>query len=424
MKLVEYPKTTTSLAKPPSTIEHFALKRILGALRVGLQHGRLNIHLPDGKLHTFGKTKADKAIDLYVHRYTLFKKILFKGATGLGEAYVDGDFECTNLTGFIALLCKNHATLEHTNRYLSFAVQTLNRLRHRCRRNNRSMSRRNIQEHYDLSNAFFSTFLDTSMTYSCAIFKNASDSLETAQRRKLETVIDKAQIKPHHHILEIGSGWGSFAIQAAQQTGCRVTTLTLSQKQQKLTLEKIEAAGLSERIKVLLRDYRDIRGRYDRIVSIEMLEAVGHAYLGTFFERCDALLKPGGRAVLQVITIPDQYYDAYRHGEDWIRKYIFPGGHLPSLLALNKVLKTHTRFSIEHLENIGIHYTRTLREWHSKFNQHIEDVRKLGFSHSFERKWRYYLNFCEASFATRMLNNLQLVLCCPQQTNASLQSFP
>ena len=250
-------------------------------------------------------------------------------------------------------------------------------------------------------------------TYSCGIFRSETENLEQAQRNKLWAMITKARIGAEDHVLEIGCGWGGFALEAVRETGCRVTGITLSKEQHAFACRRVAEAGLQDRITLLLRDYRHVEGRFDRIVSIEMLEAVGHKYFGDFFRCCDRLLKPKGLAVLQTITIPDHRYDRYRKGCDWIQKHIFPGGHLPSLGALCRAMAENSRFFVEHLENIGIHYARTLREWRLRFERNVDKVAELGFDRTFQRKWLYYLSFCEAAFGTRSLGNLQLVLTRP-----------
>jgi cyclopropane-fatty-acyl-phospholipid synthase len=290
-------------------------------------------------------------------------------------------------------------------------------LRHVARDNSHFGSRRNIREHYDLSNDFFGLFLDEAMNYSCGIYRTDEDTLEQAQRNKLQAVIRKARIGAGDHVLEIGCGWGAFALEAARETGCRVTGITISKEQYELARQRVAQAGLQDRVTILLRDYRHVDGVFDRIVSIEMLEAVGHRYFGDFFRCCEKLLTADGIAVLQTITVPDHRYDEYRKGSDWIQKHIFPGGHLPSLGALCDAMARNSHLVVEHLENIGIHYARTLREWRHRFEKNLDGVAQLGFDRTFQRKWLYYLSFCEAAFETRSLGNLQMVLSRPHNAN-------
>jgi cyclopropane-fatty-acyl-phospholipid synthase len=266
------------------------------------------------------------------------------------------------------------------------------------------------RRHYDLSNNFFRTFLDDTMAYSSAIFRHPNEPLKAAQHHKFRTIIQKARLQETDHLLEIGCGWGGFAIEAVRQTGCRVTGITISREQYDLARERVRAAGMADRVRILFRDYRRIGGVYDKIVSIEMLEAVGHAHFKTFFRQVDRLLAPEGIAVIQVITIPDQHYDVYRKTHDWIQKHIFPGGLLPSLTAMVHNMTRHTRLMVDHAENSGNHYATTLAHWHRRYTASRGLVSQLGFDRTFQRKWAYYLGSCEAGFRERVLGNLQLVL--------------
>ncbi len=248
------------------------------------------------------------------------------------------------------------------------------------------------------------------MTYSCARWLSESDTLEQAQKNKLQAMIRKAAIGPGDHVLEIGCGWGSFAVEAVKTTGCRLTGITISDAQYEYARERIRREGIEDRVEIILRDYREIKGPFDRIVSIEMLEAVGHRYFEKFFECCDRLLKPGGFMALQFISIPDRRYDQYRRGHDWIRKHIFPGGELPSLAVVTASLAKQTCLNVQEVENIGKDYARTLREWRRRCLAGIDRVAELGFDRSFQRKWVYYLAGCEACFETGYLGNLQMVM--------------
>jgi cyclopropane-fatty-acyl-phospholipid synthase len=293
----------------------------------------------------------------------------------------------------------------------------LHQLSHAINRNTKTGSRRNIQAHYDLGNDFYQLFLDAeTLLYSSALFESPNQSLGDAQRAKIQNLIRLAGIEAHHHILEVGCGWGGFAIEAARTIGCKVTGLTISQAQYDLATQRIKEAALTEQIDIQLCDYRDAKGTYDRIVSIEMLEAVGHAYYGNYFSTLDRLLKPGGRIALQVITIPDQRYDAYRQNPDWIQKHIFPGGILPSLTELSKAMTKHSMLHIDHIENIGIHYAETLRRWRATCEAHPETLKKMGYDALFQRKWIYYLAYCEAGFQTEFINDLHIILKRPAES--------
>ncbi|MEJ5364974.1 MAG: DUF1365 family protein [Desulfosoma sp.] len=410
--------------KPTATHEWTLIKNPPGVLdkRFGrwfldlfsaAEKGDLTVTLPDGTRHRFGTPGDTPHADLTVHDPGFFTRVFWAGDVGLGESFMDGMWDSTDPTAFIAFLIRNRDVLENRRSTASKLAGVLDRLRHLSRANTLFGSRRNIRRHYDLSNELFAAFLDPSMTYSCALFEKDGDDLEEAQRRKLRRIAQKARLGPNDHVLEIGCGWGSFAVLAARETGCRVTGITVSKAQWDFARQRVREAGLEDRVTILLRDYRRVQGRFDKIVSIEMLEAVGHEYLPRFFQCCERLLAPHGLLVLQTIAIPDHRYERYRKGCDWIQKYIFPGGMLPSLGALCQAMAETSTFYVESLENIGVHYARTLREWRLRFEKNREAVRRLGFDETFRRMWLYYLCFCEAAFATRTLNDLQLVLSRP-----------
>jgi cyclopropane-fatty-acyl-phospholipid synthase len=374
-----------------------------------IRTGRLTARLPDGSLHDFGAPGAAPEAEVTVHRWRFFRRMLRSGDVGGGEAYVDGDWSSPDLVALARLFIANEDELAPSG-LLGGLGRVRDRLLHLTRSNSRAQARRNIHAHYDLSNAFYTLFLDRSLTYSAAVFDHPEASLFHAQRLKYRMIATKAGVRPGDHVLEIGCGWGGFAEYAAGELGCRVTGITLSSEQARHARDRMQRLGLEERVEILEVDYRDVRGTFDVVVSIEMLEAVGHRYLDGYFAACDRLLRPGGRLAVQVITIPDQEYDRYRRSMDWIRKYIFPGGHLPSLGAIQCSIARATSFTVEHLEDIGIHYATTLRRWRARFWRRIDDVRRLGFDDRFIRTWDFYLATCEAAFADRTLGNLQLVL--------------
>lgn len=395
---------------PPTRLQRWCRDAVCAAL-ARLHAGRLELTLPDRTVRAFGAESAPPR-RLTVHHWRFFTRAA-GGDIGLGESYMAGDWDTPDLPGLLALLIDHRDVLAEQRLPLARLGRFLNARRHRRRPNTLPGSRRNIREHYDLGNEFFQLFLDPSMTYSCALYEAPGQALADAQRAKLQAIIRKARIGPGEHVLEIGGGWGSFAIEAARSTGCRVTALTVSEAQHRLATERVAAAGLEGRVRIELCDYRRATGRYDRIVSIEMLEAVGHRYLGDFFAACDRLLAPDGLAVLQVITIPDQRYDDYRRGADFIRRHIFPGGHLPSLTALCQAMTVQSTLLVEAVDNIGPHYAPTLRAWRETLNANRERLHALGFDEPFRRKWEFYFAYCEAAFATRILNDLHLVLCRP-----------
>ncbi len=397
---------------PPTLLERICQKPILRLFK-RLQRGQLDLTLPDGARLALGGSQPGTKAAVAVRDYNFFRRVARDGDIGLGESFMAGEWTTPDLTATITNLIENRGHLEDGNLRMAILGRLFNRALHLTRANTPGGSRKNISAHYDLSNDFFATFLDPSMLYSSAVFEGAADTLEEAQQRKLDLLIRKLRIKPEHHVLEIGSGWGAMAIAMARQTGCRVTSITVSQRQHDLAVARVREAGLADRVEIRMCDYRHIEGRYDRMVSIEMLEAVGHDFLGDYFAAVDRALKPDGLAVLQVITIPDQRYAAYSATTDWIQKHIFPGGHLPSLSAMTEAMTRHSTLVVEHLDNIGIHYARTLQAWRTRFLAHADAIRGMGFDDIFLRKWEYYFCYCEAAFATRTLNNLHLVLSRP-----------
>ena len=374
-----------------------------------IETGGLTFYLPDGSARYFGDKDSSFQVQMTIHDYRFFKDAVLGGDVGLGEAYMKGFWDTDDIPALFSVLIKNRQALANGNMTTAWLVRQKDRLVHALRANTPMGSRRNIGEHYDLSNDFFQTFLDPTMLYSCGLYRGESDTCEDAQRRKLQSIIDKAHIESTDHVLEIGCGWGGFAMEAVKQTGCRVTGITVSEEQYQLAQERVLQAGLQDKITILFKDYRHVAGLFDKIVSIEMLEAVGHKYLGTFFTACDKLLKPAGRLVIQVITIPDQNYENYRRNTDWIQKYIFPGGHLPSVTALSQVVTRNTSLLMEQLEDIGTNYARTLKDWRESFTRNLGKINSLGFDEIFQRKWIYYLAMCEAGFRERAIGDIQVV---------------
>lgn len=400
----------TTIHRPsPSVWQNFCKKLVLERL-ARIQRGKLSIALPDEQRIEYGDPVSDRMADLHIHDHDFFPRIVLGADVGLGEAYVDGLWDSSNVANLFALIIHNRDLLEDGSFLVTAFSRTLDRIRHLLRDNTIRGSRRNIHEHYDLGNDFYKTFLDPSMSYSCAIYQSPEESLEQAQKNKNQAFIDKLHISPNDHILEIGCGWGGFAIEAARQTGCRVTGITISSEQKEWATERVKREGLKDRIDIQLIDYRNIDGRFDRIVSVEMLEAVGHRWLKHYFQRCDKLLKPGGLMGLQTITIPCEKYDAHRKGTDWIRKHIFPGGHLPSLTAIREAISDQTSLTIHDLQEIGLHYADTLREWRHRFTEKLPTIESLGLDKTFQRKWHYYLASCEGGFATKATGNVQIVL--------------
>ncbi len=403
------PMSAMTIGRPrPSAGQRLCRKLILERLE-RIDRGTIRISLPEGKRIDCGDPASEPKADWSIHDDRFFSRTALGGDIGLGESYVDGEWDSSDVARLFEVLIANRDHLADGNFWTAALARARDRIRHLLRENTVFGSRRNIREHYDLGNDFYETFLDASMTYSCALFHRPEETLEEAQKNKLRAMIARARISPEDHVLEIGCGWGGFAIEAVRQTGCRVTGITVSPAQQAGARERIRREGIEERIDIRLTDYRHIEETFDRIVSIEMLEAVGHRYLPTFFRRCAKLLKPEGIIALQTITIPDERYDDYRRGTDWIRKHIFPGGHLPSPGVIERAA-AGAGLAIAEREEIGLHYARTLREWRNRFLARTPEIERLGLGRSFQRKWLYYLASCEAGFASGATGDLQLVL--------------
>jgi len=384
-------------------------ERLIGQLGKRLSIGRLTVRLPDGSRRTFVGDEAGPSAEIHVHDLRAVWAILFGGEPGAGEAYMDGHWSSPDLPGALALAALNREALGVTRGWLRAPLQLPRTLAHRARRNTISGSRRNIHAHYDLGNDFYQLFLDETLTYSCAVFETDDQPLADAQRNKYRVHAVRAGLKQGMHVLEIGSGWGGFALYAAAELGCRVTSITVSKAQHQLATQRIAAAGLQDRASVELLDYREIRETYDAIVSIEMLEAVGAEYLPTFFQAADRALKPGGRMSLQSICFPDVAYEAQRKGANWIQTYIFPGGFLPSVAAIERALHG-TNLIVTESHDIREHYVRTLAIWRSNFMAHTPEVRTMGFDERFIRMWEYYLALSESGFSTGLVQDQQIVL--------------
>lgn len=413
-KLPVYPKPPprspdTVRTAPVTRAQRLATRAVFGRFNT-LRGGTLRCTLPDQSVHEFGDAACDTPFDLQVTHHRFFVRLATAGGTGLGEAYMADEWRSSDLTGLLTFLARNRDALCSRHRFLELPKRAIHRLGHLARANTRAGSRTNIGEHYDLGNEFFRLFLDPSLTYSCALYDHPGQSLQAAQENKLKAILRQGEIGPEHRVLEIGCGWGSFAISATRETGCRVTAVTVSANQHRLTRERVKQAGLEDRIDVQLCDYRDLQGQFDRIVSIEMLEAVGHRFLGEYFRNVDRVLAPGGRVVLQVITIPDQRYEQYRRTTDWINRHIFPGGHLPSLTALCQAATRESQLLVDQVTNIGDHYAPTLAAWRREFLKRRDEVKALGFDEAFVRKWEFYFSYCEAGFAARILNDLHIVM--------------
>lgn len=336
-----------------------------------------------------------------------------QGSVGAGEAYMDGLWRCDDLVALVQLLVINRDRLDAMETGLARFGGLALRAWHALRRNTRAGSRKNIAAHYDLGNELFKLFLDESMMYSSAVYADASETLEQAQFRKLERICRKLDLRPTDHLVEIGTGWGGMAIHAASRFGCRVTTTTISKEQHALATERVAAAGLSDRVTVLLEDYRDLRGEYDKLVSIEMIEAIGHQYLETYLAKCASLLKPEGLALIQAITIEDHRYEQALHSVDFIKRFIFPGSFIPCVSAITGAAARASDLRLVNLEDIGPSYALTLRAWRERFLARLDEVRAQGYDERFIRMWEFYLAYCEGGFLERSIGDVHLLLARP-----------
>ena len=391
-----------------SWLDGLAIRVMIQAAR-RIRIGRLVVVLPDGSRRSYGEPDALMVGELRVHYPAAASRLLFGGEIGGGEAYMDGLWSSPDLPALLEVAAMNREALALSHGWWRLPARLRASVAHRTRRNTVAGSRRNIVAHYDLGNDFYRLFLDETMTYSSAVFTSPDQSLADAQRTKYRVMAERAGLRGGERVLEIGSGWGGFALYAAGELGCRVTTITISPAQHALATERVAAAGLADRVRVELRDYREIEGTYDAIVSIEMLEAVGAEYYETFFEACDQALVPGGRLSLQTIAFPDDAYERQRRGANWIQTYVFPGGLLPSLAAIERSLH-RTALLVRRVDDIAPSYVRTLQAWRAAFFANLEAVRALGFGERFTRMWDFYLSISEAGFATGLTQDLQIVL--------------
>jgi cyclopropane-fatty-acyl-phospholipid synthase len=381
----------------------------------GLREGELTVIDGEGR-HTFGRRTPEcnlRATIEVLHPQT-YADAAFGGTVGGGEAYLRGLWRADDLTALIRLMLVNRDVMQSMEGGAALLTAPLRRGLHWLNRNSPDGSRRNIAAHYDLGNDLFALMLDETMAYSCAVFERDEATLHEAQLAKFERICRKLQLSPHDHLLEIGTGWGGFAIHAASRYGCRVTTTTISREQHDWAQQKVEAAGLQDRVTLLLDDYRDLRGRYDKLVSIEMIEAVGARFLDTYTAQCARLLEPHGAMLLQAITIQDQVYEEALGSVDFIQRFIFPGSFIPSVTAIADSVRRATDLKVFHLEDLGPHYATTLRRWRENFFARLPEVRRLGYSDAFIRMWDYYLCYCEGGFLERQLGDVQMLLTKPR----------
>ena len=387
-----------------------------------LKNGTLTVVLPDGTKQVYGGIYHGLHADIRILEESFFRRCVLFGAIGFAESFMAAEWETPDITKVIAWFILNSGDAEalQTGRSRGTGIfnilNLVNRAIHRRRPNSLATSRKNIRDHYDLSNEFFKLWLDPTMTYSSGYFDAPETSLEAAQVRKYDLLCRKLHLSPADEVLEIGSGWGGFSIHAARHYHCRVTTVTISEEQFAEASERIQAAGLSDQIEILLCDYRTIRGRFDKVVSIEMLEAVGDRYVNGYFEKIHEVLKPHGLLALQAILCPDRQYPILRDGVDFIQKHIFPGSLLMCNARITEAMVATGDLNLLDYEDMAPHYARTLKLWRENFEAKLSAVRALGFDDVFVRKWRYYLSYCEAAFGTRHITVAQLVYSRPDNT--------
>lgn len=410
-----------SSAKPATMPE-----RIVLSLFRKFTQGGLALTYPDGRSRLIGEKGAPITARITLHDPAeFFKRCTFYGNIGMGEAYTDGIWDTPDIAAVISWFALNMNTLQGDNSDSSTLagvnlLKVVNWFRHLKRANTIATSRRNIAEHYDLGNQFYSLWLDETMTYSSAKFTAETATLAEAQTEKYDALCRKLLLKPTDHVLEIGCGWGGFSCHAARKYGCKVTAVTISEAQAAYARERVQKAGLEHLIEIRIQDYRLISGSFDKIASIEMLEAVGHKFHESFFAKCHEVLAPQGLLAVQYITVPDCRYQSLTKGVDWIQKVIFPGSLLLSVGRVNEVINKTSNLFLNHLEDLGADYARTLATWHENFNARLDEIRKLGFDTPFIRTWNYYLKYCEAGFATRNISVVQAVYTRPNNISLPL----
>jgi cyclopropane-fatty-acyl-phospholipid synthase len=399
------PQARTPLGRPGIGARAAALAVLWLGRRI--RHGSIIVVDGSGE-HRLGS--GSPTVRVTVHDPRAFAVLMASGSVGLGTSYVDGWWDCDDLTTLVQLLERNLAGVNAVNDHIGRVLAPLCAPLHRFSATDKPRDRRNIRAHYDLGNQFFELMLDETMAYSCALFADTTVTLAQASTAKLDRICTKLDLGPDDHVVEIGSGWGSFAVHAAAHFGCRVTTTTISDAQYEYTAKRVVDAGLADRVTVCNEDYRDLAGVYDKLVSIETIEAVGWRQLGTFFATCAALIRPDGLMALQAIVIDDRSYERAKGRDDLVKRLVFPGGFLPSIEAISRSITSRSDLRIVDLEDIGRHYAETLRRWRANIDAHARDIDALGLGEAFSRLWRMYLCYCEAAFLERHVSDVQIVL--------------
>ncbi len=402
------------IQQPRVSLSNRVCKALFLKCLSAVPHGAIAIYENGELVAQFGDTNSDLKANVNILDPDAYRRLMFGGSVAAGETYMENQWTTDDLTSVIWIFARNLPTLDKWENKFKWLSMPLMKVTHFANRNTRDQAKKNIEAHYDLGNRLYSRFLDNSMMYSAAIYPEPHASLAEAQRHKLKTICDKLQLNQNDHLLEIGTGWGGLAVFAAKHYGCKVTTTTISEEQHRYAQDWIENEGLADKVTLLKKDYRLLSGKYDKLVSIEMIEAVGKQYLGNFFEKCTSLLKDNGLMLLQSITIDDRRFDSYANSVDFIQKYIFPGGFLPSQFEINAHLKRHSDLMIRDLQDIGLDYAKTLDDWYQAFYRAKEALLNDGYDERFVRMWTYYLKYCEGGFLERTISTVQLLLSKPQ----------
>ncbi len=414
MKTTIIPEEADTETKKSANPLHFIARKIVLKSLSAIQNGRITLH-EGTNVHHFGKSTehCSLQVDIRILHPDVYIDVTCGGTIGAGEAYIKGLWSCNNLTHLIRIFVINRNMMLNMDKRLTRLSMPFCKLLHWLNRNSKAGSSRNIKAHYDIGNDFFRLFLDETLMYSSAIYPHEQATLKEASEHKLTMACKKLNLQADDHLLEIGTGWGSLAIHAAREYGCQVTTTTISEQQYTLAKQRVAEAGLSDQVTVIMQDYRDLHGQYDKLVSIEMIEAVGYQHFDTFFRQCSKLLKPTGLMLLQTIIIADELYENAKKSVDFIQRYIFPGGCLPAMHILTSSAAKTGDLRILHVDEFGEHYARTLRDWYEQFMQKLAQVKKLGYPETFVRMWEYYLCYCEGGFVERSLGVTQILLAKP-----------
>ena len=402
---------TTHAEQGLSWYQNACRKTVFAALRSLKGAGLEVVETFDGASSEqfFGDKDAKVCGQLTILDPSVYPTLIANGSIGASEAYVEGKWDSTDLTQLIQVFVIAQAQLDKLESSANWLSKPKNTLFHKRNKNSKEQAKQNILAHYDLGNELYTRFLDPEMMYSSAIYPNANSGLDEAQLHKLKTICERLDLNSEDRVIEIGTGWGGLAIYAAQNYGCHVTTTTISDAQHEYAEARVKALGLSDKITLLKEDYRNLEGQYDKLVSIEMIEAVGHQYYSSFFGKCNSLLKSGGKMLIQAITIADQRFEHYKNNVDFIQRYIFPGGCLPSIEVMTKHLRKDTEMVLHELHDIGLDYAKTLEDWRVRFNQNWQQISEFGFDERFNRLWNFYLCYCEGAFLQRATSTVHLV---------------